>query len=163
MHNWLERNKDLGLLFMRLFIGVRLVYGVQDNIFHWERMKEFEAFLTQFHFPVPLVSAVVSVYAQAIAGILILAGWKIRWAGAVMAFNFLVAIVMVHWGQSFEQMTAPLAMLFGCLLFVFNGAGRFSADTKGRTSTVVFKSENDHDNVQEQRERVRNNNGEVFS
>lgn len=91
-------------------------------------MIEFKDFLQQFHFPLPLVSAIVSVYAQLIAGILILVGWKIRWAAAVMIINFLVAIFMVHRNQSFEEMTAPLAMLFSNLLFFFTGAGKYSVD-----------------------------------
>src|SRR5215203_4872117 len=122
------RIKGLGLLLMRFFISTRLIYGVQDNVLHWERMKEFEAFLDEAQFPFPLQCAVFSVYAQFIAGGMILVGWKINWAAAVMVFNFIIALVMVHWEQSFEQITAPLAMLFGSLLFVFEGAGRFSLD-----------------------------------
>ena len=124
----MKYNKDIGILLLRIFIGVRLVYGVLDNMLHWERMIEFKDFLQQFHFPLPLVSAIVSVYAQLIAGILILIGWKIRWAAALMVINFLVAIFMVHRNQSFEEMTTPLAMLFSNLLFFFTGAGKYSVD-----------------------------------
>lgn len=122
------KNKDIGILLLRLFIGVRLIYGVQDNILDWDRMIEFKDFLQQFHFPFPLVSAVVSVYAQFIAGLLILIGWKIRWAAVLMIINFLVALVMVHRGQTFEQITPPLAIFFCGLLFLFTGAGRYSLD-----------------------------------
>ena len=124
----MKYNKDIGILFLRLFIGVRLIYGVLDNVLYWERMIEFRDFLQQFHFPFPLVSAIVSVYAQLIAGILIFVGWKIRWAAAVMIINFLVAIFMVHRNQSFEEMTTPLAILFCNLLFFFTGAGKYSVD-----------------------------------
>ena len=121
-------NRDIGVLLLRLFIGARLIYGVLDNVLHWDRMLEFKTFLQQFHFPFPLVSAVVSVYAQLIAGVLILIGWKIRWAAIVMIINFLVAIFMVHRGQTFEEMTPPLAMLFSNILFFFTGAGKYSLD-----------------------------------
>ena len=124
----MKYNKDIGILLLRIFIGVRLVYGVLDNVLHWERMIEFKDFLQQFHFPLPLVRSIVSVYAQLIAGILILIGWKIRWAAAVMIINFLVAIFMVHRNQSFEEMTTPLAMLFSSLLFFFTGSGKYSVD-----------------------------------
>ena len=122
------KNKDVGILLLRLFIGIRLIYGVIDNVLHWERMIEFADFLQQFKFPFPLVSAIVSVYAQLIAGILILIGWKIRWAALVMVINFLVAIIMVHREQTLEQMTPPLAILFSNLLFFFTGAGQYSLD-----------------------------------
>ena len=130
MNAWLDRNKDVGVLLLRLFIGIRLLYGVQDNIFHWEKMKEFEAFLSQFNFPFPLVCAVVSVYAQAIAGLFILIGFKTRIASLLMVFNFLVALLMVHRNDTFEGMTPALAILFSCLLFFFQGAGKFSVDRK---------------------------------
>ncbi len=69
---WLNRNKDVGVLLLRLFIGVWLIYGVQDNILHWNRMLEFEKFLNTFNFPFPLVCAVVSIYAQAVAAVMII-------------------------------------------------------------------------------------------
>ena len=122
------KNKDVGTLLLRLFIGVRLIYGVLDNVLHWERMIEFADFLRQFKFPFPLVNAIVSVYAQLITGILILIGWKIRWAALVMVINFLVALIMVHRGQTLEQMTPALAILFSNLLFFFTGAGKYSLD-----------------------------------
>jgi putative oxidoreductase len=64
MQRWLDRKKDAGVLLMRLFVGLRLVYGVIDNVLQPERMIEFSKFLEQFGFPLPLVSAIVSVYAQ---------------------------------------------------------------------------------------------------
>jgi putative oxidoreductase len=128
MFRFFKTRKDVGLLLMRVFIGGRLLYGVLDNVFSWSRMQEFRDFLQLFHFPMPLVSAVVSVYAQATAGVLILIGWKIRWAALLMIVNFLVALLVVHRGQTVEQMTPALAMMAGSLLFLFTGAGRYSAD-----------------------------------
>ena len=126
--DWFKRNKDVGLLLLRLFIGIRLIYGVQDNILHWPQMKEFEAFLRQYQFPLPLASAVVSVYVQALAGILFILGWKIRWACILMVINFTVAIIMVHLGQSFEEMTAVLYMLITSLALLFTGAGKYPVE-----------------------------------
>ena len=122
------KNKDIGILLLRVFIGVRLIYGVADNVLHWDRMIEFKDFLQQNKFPIPLICAIVSVYAQLIAGMLIFVGLKIRWAAGVMVINFLIAIVMVHLGQTFEQMTAVLAILFPSLMFLFTGAGKYSLD-----------------------------------
>lgn len=123
-----KKRKDIGILLFRFFIGFRLVLGVVDNILSRQRMLEFEAFLKSYQFPSPLVAAHVSVYAQAIAGLLIIIGFKIRWAAVLMIINFLIAIVMVHWGQSIEEMTPALAMLFAAILFLFIGAGRYSLD-----------------------------------
>ena len=129
---WLDRNKDVGVLLLRLFIGARLIYGVVDNVFSWEHMLKFRDFLQQFNFPMPLVSAVVSVYAQLIAGLMFVVGWKVRYAAILMVINFLVAILAVHLNESVEQMTPALAILFSSLLFLFQGAGRYSLDYRKR-------------------------------
>ena len=125
-YNWLDQNRDIGVLLLRLFIGIRLIYGVIDNVFSWKHMLQFRDFLQQFNFPVPIASAVVSVYAQLVAGIMIVLGWKIRIAAIFMIINFLVAIIMVHWGESFEAMTPPLAIIFSCFVFLFRGADKYS-------------------------------------
>lgn len=133
-----KNHKDVGVLLLRIFIGGRLLYGVVNNIFDWKRMLEFRDFLQLFHFPIPLLSAIISVYAQAIAGILIVIGWKIRWAALVMIVNFIVALLMVHWGQTVEQMTPALAILFSNLLFLFTGSGKYSVDREPlQTATRV--------------------------
>jgi putative oxidoreductase len=125
---WLNDNKDIGVFLLRLFIGIRLIYGVIDNIFSWERMLQFQAFLQKFNFPFPLISAVLSVYAQAIAGIMILLGFKIRVVAILMIINFLVALIMVHRNDTLEGMTPALAILFSSLLFLFQGAGNISLE-----------------------------------
>jgi len=67
MTDWFEQRRDYAPIFIRLFAGVFLIYMSQDNVFSWERMLEFEKFLRQFGFPLPLVSAVVSVALLALA------------------------------------------------------------------------------------------------
>ena len=130
VNHWFEARSHVGLLLLRLLVGLRLLYGVLDNVFSWERMTEFSGFLQSQGFPFPMVSAVVSVYAQAICGLLILIGYKIRIASAIMIFNFLVAIIMVHRNDTIEGMTPPLAMLFGSLTLLFTGAGKISVGRK---------------------------------
>jgi putative oxidoreductase len=124
--SWLKKNKDIGYLLLRLFVGLRLIYGVTDNVFSWNHMLAFEQFLVSNGFPFPLLSAIVSVYAQFLAGILIVLGFYIRYAAMLMIINFTVAIVMVHVGDTIEGMTPALAMLFSNILFLFCGAGKYS-------------------------------------
>ena len=126
--SWFEQRRDYAPLFIRLFAGVFLVYMSQDNVFSWARMLEFEKFLTQFGFPLPLLSAVVSVATQFTAGILFLIGAFVRPAAALMVFNFIVALVMVHRKLPFREALDPCAMLASSLFLLFNGAGRLSVD-----------------------------------
>lgn len=120
--SWLDKNPNLGLLLLRLFIGLRLIYGVADNIVSWDKMLEFSGFLQSFHFPLPLFSAVISVYAQAIAGILFITGWKVRYAALLMIINFFIALVMVHRQDTIEQMTPALSLLFISIFLLFSGS-----------------------------------------
>ena len=125
---YLDSKKYWGIFLLRIFVSLRLLYGVIDNIFSWERMIEFSNFLQHYNFPIPIVSANVSVYVQFICAILILIGYKIRIASFILIINFLVALIFVHiiGNDTIEGMTGALAMLFGCLTFIFTGAGKIS-------------------------------------
>lgn len=126
----LKTNAHIGVFLLRLFIGLRLIYGVLDNVVSWEKMEEFAHFLEIHRFPFPLISAIVSVYAQLLGGLAILIGYKIRIFSCIMAINFLVALIGVHVaaGDSVEGMTPALAILFSCLTFMFTGAGKIALD-----------------------------------
>lgn len=122
----LKQYSDLPI---RLAVGFHLIYGSQDNVFSWERMYEFKDFLEQFGTPFPLVSAVLSVYAQFICGILFIIGWKIRFAGAVMIFNFIVAILLVHLSDPYPNIYPAISMLAGAMFLTINETGRISLDS----------------------------------
>ena len=127
--------KHWGLLTLRLFIGGRLFYGVIDNIISWERMMEFSEFLSANQFPLPIMSAIVSVYLQFLCSIMIILGFQTRLASLVMVLNFTVAIMFVHilGGDSVEGTTPALAMFFGCLTLLFTGAEKLSFDARRKS------------------------------
>lgn len=129
---FLDTNKPIGILLLRIFIGCRLIYGVIDNILSWERMLEFSNFLQNNGFPFPTISAVLSVYIQFLGAIFILLGFKIRIASFLLIINFLVALIFVHLkaNDTVEGMTPALAMLFGCLTFLFTGAEKISLENR---------------------------------
>lgn len=127
---FLEANKAIGILLLRIFIGGRLLYGVIDNVVSWERMVEFSIFLEANHFPIPIISAVTSVYVQFFGAISILLGFRLRLASFLLAINFLIALIFVHFrvNDTLEGMTPALAMLFGCLTLLFTGAEKISLE-----------------------------------
>lgn len=125
--NKLKQYADLPI---RLTVGFHLIYGTQDNIFSWERMLEFRDFLEAFDAPMPLISAVVSVYAQFICGILFILGWKVRYAGAAMVFNFMVAILLVHLNDPYPNIYPAISMLAGAVYMMLNGSGFVSIDER---------------------------------
>lgn len=131
IEQFLNSNKYLGLFFLRLFIGLRIIYGVIDNVISWDKMMEFSEFLNTNHFPVATISAITSVYVQFFSALLLLIGYKTQLASFFLILNFIVAILCFHLpiNDSIEGMTPALAMLFGCIVFLFNGAGKFSIDS----------------------------------
>jgi putative oxidoreductase len=128
----LDRNRELAPLLLRLFVAFVLIYGTQDNVFSQARMYEFRDFLANQGFPSPLLMAYLSAWGQFVCGILLAIGFLTRFAGAVVAVNFIVAMVMVHMKTPFNANIAPLAMLMGGVFFVIYGAPRFSVDAKLR-------------------------------
>jgi putative oxidoreductase len=126
---FLESNQKYSEVFIRAIIGFHLIYGTQDNVFSWERMLEFSEFLASFGFPIPLVSAVVSVYAQFICGILFIIGYQVRISAVIMICNFIIALLMVHTGDTYPSAFPAIMMLAGSLYLLFNGSKVLNVNT----------------------------------
>lgn len=123
-----RRLPDLTLMLLRAVTGAFLVHGTQDNVFSAERMREFVGFLAQHGFPWPQLMAPLSVYVQFIGGALLVLGLFTRWVGAVIAINFVVAVVMVHWAQDFRGWWPALVLVLLGLHFAAQGGGRYAVD-----------------------------------
>ena len=126
--DFLKQYGDFSLLALRVLTGAFLIYGTQDNILSDARMQEFVRFVAKHGFVWPELMAPLSVYAQFICGVLLVIGLLTRWAGWVMTFNFIVAIVMVHWSQDFRGWWPAIVLVFISLHFALHGAGRYSVD-----------------------------------
>lgn len=124
----LQRGADLAFLLLRGLVGGFLVAGVWDNVASAHRMAEFAAFLAKHDCPFPALAAPLSVYAQLVCGGLFVAGLLTRWAGLVMAFNFVVAMLLVHLGQDLREQFPALVLIAVSLVFATHGAGRYAAD-----------------------------------
>ena len=129
------RHADLGLLLLRGVTGAFLIYQSHDNVLSAARMVEFEKFLAQFGFVYPKLMAPLSVYAQFAAGIAFILGALTRWAGLITAFNFTVAVWMVHWNDPVPGIWPAAILIFLGLYFGLRGSGRYGMDAlfeKGR-------------------------------
>lgn len=127
-----ERLRAFGPLVLRVVLGAHLIHGTQDNLLSWHRMLEFRDFLATNGFPVPLVSAVVSVVAQFAAGVCYVIGWQVRVAAVVMLINFTVALLGVHLGHPYAAWFPAWVMWTGSLALFFTGAGAWALDSRGR-------------------------------
>src|SRR5687768_6408850 len=122
------RFADLGLFLLRWATGAFLVYQSHDNVFSAERMGEFVKFLAQFKFAYPELMAPLSVYAQFAAGIAFILGLLTRWFGLITAFNFVVAVWMVHWNDPVPGIWPAAILIFLGLYFGLRGSGRYGLD-----------------------------------
>ena len=122
------RHEDLTLALLRIATGVFLIYGTQDNVLSAARMEEFVGFLAAHRFVMPEVMAPLSVYAQFVGGILLVLGLLTRWTGLVIAFNFVVALWMVHWPEDYRAWWPAGVLIFIGLHLFARGGGRWSLD-----------------------------------
>ena len=120
--------QDISLLIVRVLTGAFLVWGVWDNIADPARMTEFVTFMRHFKFPAPEFMAPLSVWFQFGCGVLLVAGLFTRWAGLLMAFNFIVGFLMVHLADDFRAQFPALILIAVSLHFAAAGGGRFSVD-----------------------------------
>lgn len=128
--NSLRRFRDYAPFLLRLSFGFQLIYFSQANIFHVEKMREFEGYLTKLNFPIPLVMAFLAAYAEFIGGILMILGWQTRWVAAVLTFNFTIAVVFGHVviGDTYANSYPSLHLLAMSVFLLLNGPGKPSVD-----------------------------------
>lgn len=131
----LSRLSDAMLLLLRLYLGGFLIWGVWDNIVSSERMAEFSGFLGAIGSPVPDLAAPVSVWAQFLIGVLLIPGFLTRWAGLVLAVNFLVAVALIGTSDGIfadvtRELFGPMMCVLAGLILATHGPGRLSVDAR---------------------------------
>ena len=133
METWLNDRTDAVLATLRLYLGGFLIWGVWDNITSAERMQEFVGFLTVLSCPAPQLAAPVSVWAQFLVGGLLIPGLLTRWAGLLLAVNFLVAAALIGASQGVfadvtRELFGPMMCVMAGLILATQGPGRWSVD-----------------------------------
>ena len=87
--------------------------------------------------PLPQVGAVAAIVVELGGGVMLILGWKARWAAAVMLLFTLVAAVIFHnfWAVAAEQAQGQmihfmknLSIMGGLLYVVVHGSGPLSVD-----------------------------------
>ncbi|MBN8529480.1 MAG: DoxX family protein [Caulobacterales bacterium] len=129
----LSKGADAALAALRLYLGGFLIWGVWDNIVSVERMREFEGFLTALNCPFPAVAAPTSVWVQFLIGVLLIPGLLTRWAGLLLAVNFLVAVALIATSQGvFQDVTrelfGPMMCVLVGLVLATQGPGQWAVD-----------------------------------
>ena len=125
-----KRFEDEALLALRTVTGLFLLYQSHDNVLSAARMDEFEAFMGQFGFWRPDILAPFAIFWQVVAGIGFILGLFVRPLGLITAIQFIVAVWMVHWSQTFDGWWPAAILVFLGFYFWARGSGRYGLDSR---------------------------------
>lgn len=119
---------DLSLFALRILTGAFLIWEMWFNISNAETMKLVVSYFADNGFYYPAFFAPLSAWAQFSIGIALVIGFLTRWAGLLLAFNFVVGVAMVHWNESFREWWPAVILVALGLHFAAAGGGRFALD-----------------------------------
>lgn len=128
-----------GMLPLRIVVGlVFMMHGAQ-KLFVFGLAGTADI-MGKLGLPLPAVSATVVIAVELLGGLAILLGVFARGAGALLAFEMVVAIIVARfhggffapYGYEFE-----LTLLGACLTFALNGPGRVSFEEIWHRSSTV--------------------------
>ncbi|MDP3853365.1 DoxX family protein [Phenylobacterium sp.] len=125
----LRRGLDAILLLIRLLVAGFLIVSAAPYCFQAAKLTEFVALMTKYGFAAPHILAPLSVWVMFLASLCLIAGLATGWAGLVVAFNFVVAIVMVDRFQGISGSFPSASLIAMGLLLAAAGPGRYALDT----------------------------------
>lgn len=129
--NFSNKKNDVGLLLLRLTIGLLMLLHGISKIMHPESIEGIQNLVNQVGLP-SFFSYGVYV-GEVLVPILIILGIATRASALVFAFNMLVAVLLVHSKDIFSlssvggwSLELQALYFFGALVLVFTGAGRYA-------------------------------------
>jgi len=125
--------EDIAKLLLRMTIGGLMLFHGIDKALHG--INFIEGMLGAHDLPAFITYGVY--IGEIIAPILIMIGLFTRSAALILAFNMLVAILLVHAGSIFTlgkhgewSIETPMLYLLGGIVIALLGAGKYSIDAK---------------------------------
>ena len=128
MSKWLNSLQPCGALFMRLVLGVSMVFHGYSKVIPHGALNHYAHYITTLHLPYWL--GYVSAFTEFVGGILLIIGLLTRFAAALVAINMFVAFftVGIHQGAGIYNYILALAAIATMLLFY--GGGTLAIDRK---------------------------------
>lgn len=123
-----KRFDGYSLFALRVLTGAFLAWEMWFNISSRETMREVVGYFADHGFAYPWFFGPLSAWVQFLIGIALVSGFLTRWAGLLLAFNFTIGVIMVHWGHGFRDAWPAAVLVFVGLLFLTHGGGRFAVD-----------------------------------
>ncbi|MDG2372205.1 MAG: DoxX family protein [Flavobacteriaceae bacterium] len=118
---------DIGKLVLRVFFSLlMLTHG-------WGKLNRLFADEVEFGDPLGIGSVptlILAVFAEFIAPILIIVGFKTRWISLLPIATMTVAVLIVHASDPFKRQELPLLYLTGFVAIALIGPGKYSIDKR---------------------------------
>jgi putative oxidoreductase len=122
-----KTNKDLGLLWLRVLMGLAMASHGYAKVFGGQVKFLIEG-LPNMGFPMPVVFAWLAALSEFVGGLFIAIGLFTRVSSLFVFVTMCVAFFIAHAHDPFQ--VKELAYLYGAVAgaFIFTGAGRYSID-----------------------------------
>lgn len=118
---------DWVMLMLRLVLGGAMLYG-----HGWSKvLRIVKGNTANFGDPIglgPELSLYMATFAEGLCSTLLILGLFTRLATLPLIFTMLVAIVIIHWQDTFPKIELPLLYLVGFLVILVLGPGIYSVD-----------------------------------
>lgn len=116
---------------LRLAFAYQLIDAAGHTALHpTTEIPNYANWLRSLGFPLPLVSAVLSAYTEVFGAILMLIGWKTRWAALFLTINFIFAVFVGHVAiaDTYKNTFPSINLLAMSIFLLLNGPGKPSVD-----------------------------------
>ena len=130
----MNKARDLAALAGRLLLAFMFVYAGFGKVGGFEGTA---AYIASRNVPMPAVATSIAIVVEVVGGLMLVIGWKARWAALVVAVFTFFASILFHdyWTMAGEAAQVNQLMfmknvsVIGGLLMVFAlGPGRWSVD-----------------------------------
>lgn len=121
------------------FLALRLAVGAVFAMHGWQKLTVMgvggvAGFFGSLGIPFPEVAALVVTLVELVGGLALILGLGTRLAGALLAVDMLVALILVHLPNGFAVENGGyefvLVLLAASLFFALSGPGRISLDAR---------------------------------
>ncbi|HEU4495870.1 MAG TPA: DoxX family protein [Flavobacterium sp.] len=125
---FLRKYKFIAPLFLRLVFGYHLIQYTYGDVFKGTAGSGNSEWLGSKGVPLPYLMGWVYILTEFLGGIALIFGFKIRYFALLLAINFIIALALVHIGDTYKNSFDAIHMLAISIFFLFNGAGSVSID-----------------------------------
>jgi putative oxidoreductase len=116
-----------GIAIIRIITGIMMAYHGYE-LFDSVKMADYGKWMNELHFPMPLLMAFLGKGTEFFGGILLALGLFTRIALIPLSITMLIIPFFMGKGKVFMEDQHPFLFVLLFLIFLFEGAGKWSLD-----------------------------------